>query len=194
MRVGIYSRNELTFGLEGGRSRRSFVAPASLLHALFDRSPDALHYFAISPPSCTVNAALFVPSLDREALNATTPTADFARDLFAAPADVDAGRVLEEFWRGGPLVGLELPGLAGCEDGNESIPVVWSEIGCAVNKDEPGRFSGCILGADSTGCCVGWIRKDAQWARYIQNVGTGHREGGVVGRYKNTILEERPYI
>jgi hypothetical protein len=50
-----------------------------------------------------MDAAFLVPSLDGEALHAAAPAADFAGDVFTAPADVDACGVLEEFWRGGPL-------------------------------------------------------------------------------------------
>jgi hypothetical protein len=50
------------------------------------------------------------------------------------------------------------------------------------------------LGPDSAGCRVGLIGKYAQWTRDVQDIGTGHRKGGVVGRYKDTVLEERPHI
>lgn len=129
-------------------------SPPSCFHAFFDGCPDILDDFTIAPAAGAMDTAFLVPSLDGEALHAAAPAADFTGDVFTAPADVDACGVLEKFGRGGPLVRLELPGLARCENGNETVPVVRTEVGGAVNEDEAGGFLGSCSG-----------RRSAKWAR-----------------------------
>lgn len=65
----------------------------------------------------------------------------------------------EEFRRIGPFVCLELPCLACREDGDESLPIIWLEVCCAVSEDKACRSSGGGCGAPCTSaaltdCCV----------------------------------------
>lgn len=70
------------------------------------------------------------------------PADDGLGGVLAAPADVDAGDVAEELLRGAPLVVLELPALAGGEDGDDAVPVLGLELLGALHEDEPHRPRG----------------------------------------------------
>lgn len=80
-----------------------------------------------------------IPFLDLGGGDATAPAADGAGDMLAAPANVDAQDVAEEVRGVLPLVALELPGLAGGEDGDEAAPVVRFELLRRVDEDEAQR-------------------------------------------------------
>ena len=99
--------------------------------------------------------------------------------------------MLEQLGGRGPLVRLELPRLAGGEDGDEAAPVIRAEVGGAVDEDEAGGFSG---GAESARCGAGWVGEGAQRARDVEDVGVGHGEGGVVGGHEDAVLEEGPHV
>ena len=56
--------------------------------------------------------------------------------LLAPPANIDTQHVLEEICWLAPAVVLELPRLAGCEDGHHAVPVFGLELLGAFHKDE----------------------------------------------------------
>lgn len=79
--------------------------------------------------------------------------------MFTGHTDVDTGSMSEEFRRVGPFVRLELPCLTSREDGDESLPVIWFEVCCAVGEDEAcwssGRCSAtCTTATALAACCV----------------------------------------
>lgn len=80
-----------------------------------------------------MDTALFVPSLDRKLLDTASPAADLGRNVLATPSNVDTGGVLEQLRGRRPLVRLELPGLTGGENRHESVPIVRTEVGRAVD-------------------------------------------------------------
>lgn len=68
-----------------------------------------------------------------------TPIADGLGRLVRSPTNVDAENVAEQLGRVAPLIVLELPALAGGEDGNYTIPVLGFELLRALDENEPHR-------------------------------------------------------
>lgn len=99
--------------------------------------------------------------------------------------------MLEQLRRRGPLVRLELPGLAGSKDGDKSVPVLGFEVGRAVHDDELGWAGGLAAG---TGACARGVRGvpvEAERSLELHEVGVcGTGECWVVRGYKDAFLEE----
>lgn len=70
------------------------------------------------------------------------PIANIIRRGLATPSNVDAEDVREQIIGVAPLVVLELPRLAGCEDGYHTIPVLGLELFGALDQDESHRSYG----------------------------------------------------
>lgn len=105
-------------------------------HPLLNSRPNPLHNLPIPPPPSAMNPTLLIPPLHRKPINTTPPPANLARDIIPAKTDVDAGGMLEQLRRRRPLVRLELPQLAGGEDGDDAVPVLGAEVGGCVDEDE----------------------------------------------------------
>lgn len=122
-----------------------------------------------------MNTTLLIPPLDSKALHTPTPSLHLRGDILAAPADIDTGSVLEQFRRRGPFVRFELPGLTGCEDGNEARPVVRFEIGGTVHENEFRGFGSATtgVGSDCRGAGVGGIGFEADGPLEFHEVGFG---------------------
>lgn len=68
-----------------------------------------------------------------------------------------------------PLVALELPGLAGGEDGDDARPVVWLEVVGGFDEDEAERAGGVdgvehavdVQDVEAGACGAGWGAVDA---------------------------------
>ncbi len=119
---------------------RGLVPPPSLIsHVPLDHLPDALDDLAV-PPAASVDAVGGVlPAVDADVRDAVAPGDDTLGGPLAAPADVYAGDVAEELVRVTPLVTLELPALAGGEDGDDAVPVLGLELLRALDQDEAHR-------------------------------------------------------
>lgn len=151
-------------GKEKRKSRKKILStvaglfgPTTESHALLNSSPDTLDDLTITPATTTLRTILLVPAFNSEVLHAAAPALDLARDILPPPSDVNTSGVLEQLGWGRPLVRLELPGLAGSEDGHKAVPVLGLEVGGAVDDDELCRSGG--LGAAPGADCAGvWIR------------------------------------
>lgn len=83
--------------------------------------------------------------VDANVQHTSTPALDCVGEKFVTPADVDTQSMVEELSRLTPLVSLELPSLAGCEDGDDAIPVVGLEVIRRLDENETqgaGGFDG----------------------------------------------------
>lgn len=99
--------------------------------------------------------------------------------------------MLEQLRRRRPLVRLELPGLAGSKDSDESVPVLGLEVGCSVDDDELG-WTGGLSGAGT--CARAGVRGVAvqtEWSLELHEVGVGGAgECWVVRGYEDSFFEE----
>lgn len=140
-----------------------------------------------------MNTILLVPPLNSEVRDTTAPALHLTGDILAAPADINTGSVLEQLRRRRPLVRLELPGLAGCEDGDEAVPVLGLEVGRAIDDDElgwPGWFAACAR-ANCACAGVGRVAVDAERALQFHEVGVcGAGESWVIWGYEDALFEE----
>lgn len=117
--------------------RRLVFAPALVAHAGLDRLPDGFDDFAIAPAAgFEIGMSRVLKSIDAHVQHPVTPGTNALGWRFAAPADVDAQDVEEEFGGVAPFVLLELPALAGGEDGHDSTPVLGLELFRAFDEDE----------------------------------------------------------
>lgn len=101
--------------------------------------------------------------------------------------------MLEQLRRRRPLIRLELPGLARCENSHQPRPVLRLEVSRAVDEDE---FS--WLGAAATAVrtdrgsvWIGGVRLDAERTLDLHEIGIGrHAERWVVGWDEDSFAEE----
>ena len=115
------------------RSRRPTLRP----HALLNSRPNALNRFPIAPsPALLLRAA---PLLQPYGLHRPPPPLHRLGQCLALPPHIDAEGVAEQLGGVGPAVRLELPDLAGGEDGDDTRPVVGLEVLGAVNQNEAQR-------------------------------------------------------
>lgn len=113
------------------------LVPSFCLHRFLNCRPDSLDDFPISPPAR--RGLMSVPLVNLRARHAATPPSNSSRHIFPSPANIDAKRMSEQVRRRLPLVRLELPTLACCEDCCQSGPVVWLELLRCVDDDETER-------------------------------------------------------
>lgn len=146
------------------KGKKSLLSsPSTKSHALLNSSPNTLNNLPIPPTPTTVDTVLLVPALNSKGVNSTTPALNLARDILPAPSDIHTGSVLEQLrWRR-PLVRLELPGLAGREDGDESVPVLRFEVGRAVDDDKLG-WAGGFAGAGACARGVRSVAVETEWS------------------------------
>ena len=111
---------------------RAVSCPAASPHALLDTIPNALHDLSVPPPAL-ISAC---PLINTHRQDASAQTHNIIRRLLVAPSNVKAGIVSEQLGRVAVLVRLELPGLAGGEDGDDARPVGGLESRGAVDEDE----------------------------------------------------------
>jgi hypothetical protein len=152
-------------------------------HPFLNGYPDALDNFTISPAARAMQPAAFlIPPLHSERLHAAAPAADLARQVLAAPTDIDARGVLEELVARRPPVRLELPGLPRREHRDQAVPVIGLEVGRAVHEDESGgllrRGSSCGYAAAASGRRVcergaARLRRQADGSDDLKDVGRG---------------------
>ena len=116
------------------RHGTTVLTPSSAPHGFFDLTPYSLDDLSVSPPP--LSAGVAVPLLYLRTRHAPTPTPDGARHVFTPPSNIDAKRVLEQVRCGLPFVRLELPGLTGREDADDTRPVVRLELLRRVHQDE----------------------------------------------------------
>ena len=153
-----------------GLPRLSVEATSS--HGGLDSTPDLFDGFTISP-SLLGGLAVTV-SVNANVQHTSTPTLNSVGKQLVTPTNVDTQSMVEELGRLTPLVALELPGLAGCEDSDNTVPVVGLEVIRRLDENETQRAGGFD----------GWHD-----AVDVENVKGGRRGRGRRGIY--TIHEER---
>lgn len=104
-------------------------------HVTLNLLPYGVNNFAITETTCICAWRPRLPPLVHcKALHTVAPIPDIIRGLLAAPANMDAQHVAEQLVGATPLVILELPGLSGCEDGDNAVPVFRLELLHAFNQ------------------------------------------------------------
>jgi hypothetical protein len=117
--------------------RAKIFRPSLMSHVILDSLPNGFNNFSISPSSCA--ACRRIPFLQSRSKDTPTPSSDGIWQLFASPSHIDAHSIPEQFRRLLPLITLELPHLASCEDSNHARPVFWLELLGCIHDDEPNR-------------------------------------------------------
>lgn len=98
--------------------------------------------------------------------------------MLAAPADINAQYIAEQVGGVLPLVALELPRLAGGEDGDDAAPVVGLELLRGVDEDEAQGPLGVDVGEEARDVQDhGGRAGGAGEAAFGRHVGAGFEEG-----------------
>ena len=117
-----------------------FSVEATGSHGSLDSTPDLFDSLTISPSLLGILA--ITVCVDANIQYTSTPSLDAIGKKLAAPANVDTQGMVEELGRLTPLVTLELPGLAGREDGDNAVPVVGLEVIRRLDENETQRAGG----------------------------------------------------
>lgn len=117
--------------------RRRSRCPTLRPHTLLNSGPNALNGLPIAPPATLLLRA--APLLQPHGLDSPPPALHRLGQGLALPTHIDAQRVAKQLGGVGPAVRLELPDLAGGEDGDDARPVVRLEVLGAVDEDKAQR-------------------------------------------------------
>lgn len=118
-------------------SSHSIFTPSLSAHTILNRRPYSLHNLSISPPALLT--LRWIPLVYRRDFHSASPALHRLWHQLRRESHIDSERVAEEFRRICPLVALELPRLAGCEDCYDARPVVGLEMVELINEDEAQR-------------------------------------------------------